>query len=160
MNKMKTMTKYRREKPLKAFINRYALLSGTNCEKLSVGICEGHLLGGGQAQYRYNRYNEIVKFRVKFSPYILRKYRIKDGYDNDYYKNRKEKIDRYILGNFKACYRFVILHELGHIHFYQKINNIEKINKISLARKERYADAFALRYLKFIIVKSLLKYVA
>lgn len=143
------MKLYRRNKQIKNFIERYAIISGTDTELLSVGICEKHLQNGGIARFYYDCIDDKMKnFKIKVSPTELRQFRIKEGYSNYYYNGRHEKLS-FVLNNFKLCYRFVLLHELGHIKFYQKYCNykVSKYRNYTTKQKEKYADNFALRYL-------------
>lgn len=144
------MKLYKRNKILNEYLKKYAIISNTDCDNLSIGICERHLRVGGLARWYYNPLtNRIINYKIKVSPYIIRHYRIKQGYDVKYYKGRKEKLS-FLSGNFKLFYRFVILHELGHVHFYLKYFKGRKENseKYIQSRREKYADSFALRYLK------------
>jgi len=140
---------YKRQKPLRAFVNRYAIMSNTDGDNLSVGITEKHGKSGGKAKFCWNNAGIITNYKIKINPYFIRAWTIKNGYTNGYYNNRKEKL-AFMKNNFKLSYRFVILHELGHIHFYQKYYHLNADNRFkhTLVRRELYADSFALRYLK------------
>jgi hypothetical protein len=95
---------------------------------------------------RFNVYSN----KVTINPEKIRRYRIKSGYSdvNDYYAGRGTKINPYILHNYKAFLRFVIWHEIGHAVYYKKYINFYHIEKWTIARRERFADAYALRQLK------------
>jgi hypothetical protein len=102
---------------------------------------------GGRAKFYYNRYNnEILKNIITINPYDVKNYSIKYGYKDDYYKGRANKLNPLCKGNYKIALRFVILHEIGHSHFYCKYQQAK--NRYTTERQERFADAFALRYLK------------
>jgi hypothetical protein len=95
---------------------------------------------------RFNVYSN----KVTINPEKIRRYRIKSGYSDagDYYAGRGTKINPYILHNYKAFLRFVIWHEIGHAVYYKKYINFYHIEKWTIARRERFADAYALRQLK------------
>ena len=97
---------------------------------------------------RYNAYHN----KVTISPENIRHYRIKNGYGNngDYYKNRGDKLNPLLLNNYKAFLRFIILHEIGHAKFTLKYGGFKNFTKwhFDIARREKYADVYALRQLK------------
>lgn len=100
----------------------------------------------GQAKYTYKKNTGLIfKTSVVINPKMIKLWDIKKGYNNGYYNNRHEKLN-FIIGNYKKALRFVILHEIGHIKFYNKYG-ISIMNKTSLKRLEKYADGFALRYI-------------
>ena len=104
----------------------------------------------GQAKYTYSKNTLLIrKMSVVINPTMIKIWDIKKGYDNFYYTGRAEKINRYIVGNYKKALRFVLLHEVGHIIFYNKYG-ISRIHNTSLKRKEKYADNFAIRYINAI----------
>jgi hypothetical protein len=94
----------------------------------------------------------VYSNKVTISPYNIRHYRIYAGYKNtgDYYINRGEKINPYILHNYKNCLRFIIWHEIGHAKFWKKYHTYRIFEAWTDGRKrhERFADAYALRQLK------------
>ena len=97
---------------------------------------------------RYNAYEN----KVTISPQNIRYTRIYHGYgnENDYYKNRGNKINPYVLHNYKTLLRFIILHEIGHAQFRKKYYEYKNFTKwhFDIARREKYADVYALRQLK------------
>jgi hypothetical protein len=101
-----------------------------------------------QAGGRFNVYSN----KVTISPYNIRHYRIKEGYGDicDYYKNRGQKLNPYVLNNYKICLRFIILHEIGHAYFWKKYISYKRFDiwQDNLARRELYADNFALRRIR------------
>jgi hypothetical protein len=107
--------------------------------------CKGILEKSGG---RYNAYSN----KITISPENIRHVRIYSGYSNthDYYKNRGDKINPYILRNYKTLLRFIILHEIGHAKFSQKYAGYKNFGKwhYDIARREKYADVYALRQLK------------
>jgi len=144
---IKTKRILKRNKLIKDLFDNYKKIICYNDAKIPCKIRisnNSHI--GGRFYITYNPYTNNLKGSININPYIIRKIRIKKGYGiNSYYKNRGEKIDKYILGNYKKALRFVILHEFGHLNYYNKYGR--KGSKKSLVRKELYADNFALRYL-------------
>jgi hypothetical protein len=104
------------------------------------------ITNGGKNITRYRKSDGFI-FRntVIINPDIIKHDLIKYGFNGDtYYKGRADKLNKYVIGNYKSALRFVILHEIGHAVLNSKSNNF---NKYQLERKERYADSFALRYI-------------
>jgi len=65
--------------------------------------------------------------------------RVKYGYPNDYYINRPERLNKYIIRNRHNALRFVLYHELRHA--WQRINDI-------YLNDEYDADTWALAHIK------------
>ena len=99
---------------------------------------------------RTNSYSKILQNKIRITPDNIKYIRIKNGYNDGYYIGRKNKIDKYILNNYKKALRFVILHEIGHLYFYQKYYNRQKFaswhNRKNIV--EKFCDCFAIRHLK------------
>ena len=101
----------------------------------------------------YNRYTGEVKHVITLNTRLLREGRIHTGYSGSYYEKRGEKLNHLVIGNYKKCLRFVILHELAHAHFNNKY--IAVLNRPQndyntvrgKIRNEKYADNLALRYI-------------
>lgn len=153
---MKTISReYKKKKALKKLIERYALISETSLERTKIGIAEKHLSMGGMVR-TYNNGDDTVKtYRLKVS-FNMMNHRVKTQklYTNSYYVGRSEKL-RFAIKNYKIMRRFVILHELGHINCFGKWahHDFNKICRYKVSRIERYADAFALRYIKILEAK-------
>jgi len=101
---------------------------------------------GGSYTVDWNNNYEIslsrLTLRIKSMNKISRK-----GYSDDYYNGRGNKL-MFLKNNRHLNYRFVILHEIGHL---VDCNNLLKSkinpNKIPLRIKEDFADNFAIQNL-------------
>lgn len=98
---------------------------------------------------RHIAYFDPITNKVYFNPSLIKKSLLKFGIDDCYYKDRTKKINSYLIGNYKTCLRFTILHELGHSYFYKKYRGYKNFLKWwhTFSVCEKYADSFALRYI-------------
>lgn len=120
-------------------INPKILIEYNNKCSIYNNIQNGELIGF------YDDTSNLIEIYLPLSyNYNQNKYR------DDYYTGRGRKLNK-ILGNtYIKNLKFVILHELGHAYFFKKYREYNKMSdwKYNKKTKERYADNFALRYLK------------
>lgn len=138
----------KRNKLIKKLILKCKNVSGYNFDiPLKIRIAKSQK-GNFNRLYMDWQYNPLYNI-VTINPDTIKYNRIHAGFTVDgYYKGRHEKINRYVLNNYKSALRFVILHEIGHAFFNCKYRNYKGISNIPLKRKELYADNFAKRYIK------------
>jgi hypothetical protein len=109
-------------------------------KRLNFGILDKDKISQGFSCLRETPKNYILKLDLQ----SILKDRIKNGYiDNyPYYKGRHNRLN-FVIGNFKLCLRFVILHEYGHAIY----RDLYKSN-FSNTKSELFADDYAINRLK------------